>query len=49
LNFIASGGVSNIQDVLELKKIGCSGVIIGKAIYENLISIEDLQIINQQL
>ncbi|MBS4044284.1 MAG: 1-(5-phosphoribosyl)-5-[(5-phosphoribosylamino)methylideneamino]imidazole-4-carboxamide isomerase [Chitinophagaceae bacterium] len=49
LNFIASGGVSSIDDVHQLKKIGCSGVIIGKAIYENLISLEELQSINQQL
>lgn len=49
LNFIASGGVSSIEDVHQLKKIGCSGVIIGKAIYENLISLEELQSINQQL
>ncbi|MEJ7698185.1 MAG: HisA/HisF-related TIM barrel protein [Pyrinomonadaceae bacterium] len=34
LRLIASGGVSSIKDVFELEKIGCSGVIIGKAIYE---------------
>ena len=49
LNFIASGGVSSMDDVHQLKKIGCSGVIIGKAIYENLISLKELQSINQQL
>ncbi|MDF2190247.1 1-(5-phosphoribosyl)-5-[(5-phosphoribosylamino)methylideneamino]imidazole-4-carboxamide isomerase [Paraflavitalea sp. CAU 1676] len=42
LHFIASGGVSNMDDVLELKAIGCSGVIIGKAIYEGRITIKDL-------
>lgn len=40
LKLIASGGVSKIEDVDELEKIGCSGVIIGKAIYEGRISIE---------
>lgn len=42
LNFIASGGVADIQDVIALKEIGCSGVIIGKAIYENRITLKEL-------
>ena len=42
INFIASGGVGNIEDVIELKNIGCAGAIIGKAIYENLITLEEL-------
>lgn len=46
INLIASGGVSHIDDVLQLKEIGCSGVIIGKAIYENLIPLEQLIIYN---
>ncbi len=40
---IASGGVSRISDVQELEEAGCSGVIIGKAIYENRISLHELQ------
>jgi phosphoribosylformimino-5-aminoimidazole carboxamide ribotide isomerase len=43
LKLIASGGVSSIADVFELEKIGCSGVIIGKAIYEGRINLEDLR------
>ncbi|MDH7461242.1 1-(5-phosphoribosyl)-5-[(5-phosphoribosylamino)methylideneamino]imidazole-4-carboxamide isomerase [Chitinophagaceae bacterium 26-R-25] len=43
LHFIASGGVSNIDDVHELREIGCSGAIIGKAIYEGRIAINDLK------
>jgi phosphoribosylformimino-5-aminoimidazole carboxamide ribotide isomerase len=43
LKLIASGGVSNLKDVLELEKIGCSGVIIGKAIYEGRITIDELR------
>jgi len=42
INLIASGGVSSIEDVVELKNIGCAGVIIGKAIYENLVTLEEL-------
>lgn len=44
LNLIASGGVSNIDDLHQLKAIGCSGVIIGKAIYEGYISLAQLQV-----
>ncbi len=43
LRLIASGGVSKIEDVYELDKIGCSGVIIGKAIYEGKIKLADLR------
>lgn len=42
LKLIASGGVSKIEDIYELEKIGCSGVIIGKAIYEGRIRLEQL-------
>ena len=42
INLIASGGVSHIDDVLQLKEIGCTGVIIGKAIYENLITMKQI-------
>ena len=42
VNIIASGGVSNINDLYRLKEIGCSGVIIGKAIYEGRITIKEL-------
>ena len=47
LHFIASGGVSNIDDVHKLADIGCSGVIIGKAIYEGRISLQELQKISR--
>jgi phosphoribosylformimino-5-aminoimidazole carboxamide ribotide isomerase len=43
LHFIASGGVSKMDDVYYLQEIGCKGVIIGKAIYEGRIAIEDLK------
>ncbi len=43
LFFIASGGVSSLQDLDDLQAIGCSGAIVGKAIYENRFSLSDLQ------
>lgn len=42
LYFIASGGVSSMEDIAALKSIGCSGVIVGKAIYEGRIKINEL-------
>jgi phosphoribosylformimino-5-aminoimidazole carboxamide ribotide isomerase len=39
---IASGGISNIEDVDQLEEIGIPAVIIGKAIYEGKISLEEL-------
>ncbi len=42
VNLIASGGVSNINDLYRLKDIGCSGIIIGKAIYEGRITMKEL-------
>ena len=38
-NIIASGGISNIQDVVNVKEKNPFGVILGKALYENKISI----------
>ncbi len=43
INLIASGGVANLKDLDDLKKIGCSGAIVGKAIYEKRISLTELQ------
>ncbi|MGB8194171.1 MAG: 1-(5-phosphoribosyl)-5-[(5-phosphoribosylamino)methylideneamino]imidazole-4-carboxamide isomerase [Chitinophagaceae bacterium] len=42
LHFIASGGVSSLQDLDELRNIGCKGAIVGKAIYEGRIKLEEL-------
>lgn len=42
LNLIASGGVSNLHDLNELRAIGCAAAIVGKAIYENRISLKEL-------
>ncbi|KNB60501.1 1-(5-phosphoribosyl)-5-[(5-phosphoribosylamino)methylideneamino]imidazole-4-carboxamide isomerase [Chryseobacterium sp. Hurlbut01] len=43
IQLVASGGISSIEDVYTMKEIGCSGTIIGKAIYENKISLNQLQ------
>ena len=42
LKLIASGGVSSLDDIRELEKLGCSGVIVGKAIYEGRIALDEL-------
>ncbi len=49
LHFIASGGVSSMDDLFALQSIGCSGAIVGKAIYEGRISLSELQKINQRV
>ncbi|MDN5423571.1 MAG: 1-(5-phosphoribosyl)-5-[(5-phosphoribosylamino)methylideneamino]imidazole-4-carboxamide isomerase [Chryseobacterium sp.] len=43
LRLTASGGISCIEDVERMKEIGCSGTIIGKAIYEGKIELQQLQ------
>jgi len=42
LFFIASGGVSSTKDLDDLRNAGCKGAIVGKAIYENRISLQEL-------
>ncbi|WP_411812815.1 1-(5-phosphoribosyl)-5-[(5-phosphoribosylamino)methylideneamino]imidazole-4-carboxamide isomerase [Chryseobacterium scophthalmum] len=44
IQLIASGGISCIEDVYKMKEIGCSGTIIGKAIYEGRISLKELEV-----
>ncbi|MDV2446368.1 1-(5-phosphoribosyl)-5-[(5-phosphoribosylamino)methylideneamino]imidazole-4-carboxamide isomerase [Elizabethkingia anophelis] len=43
VKLIASGGVSNIEDLHLLKEIGCEGAILGKAIYEGRIKLKELR------
>ena len=40
-NVIASGGISNINDISKVKENNAWGVILGKALYENKITIEE--------
>jgi phosphoribosylformimino-5-aminoimidazole carboxamide ribotide isomerase len=42
INLIASGGISSMIDIGDVEKAGCEGVIIGKAVYEGKISLNDL-------
>lgn len=42
VRLIASGGVSKVEDLNALEKLKVQGVIIGKAIYENKISLKEL-------
>ncbi|MEK9787328.1 MAG: 1-(5-phosphoribosyl)-5-[(5-phosphoribosylamino)methylideneamino]imidazole-4-carboxamide isomerase [Flavobacteriaceae bacterium] len=43
IKLIASGGISKFEELPELAALGCEGVIIGKAIYENRISLKQLE------
>ena len=40
--FIYAGGVSSIEDLRRLAETGFSGVIVGKALYEGLVALEEL-------
>ncbi len=42
LTFTVSGGISSIDDIRELNRLGISRVIVGKAIYENRISLKEI-------
>lgn len=42
LYFIASGGVSSLEDIIALEQIGCKGAIVGKAIYEKRVTLQQL-------
>ena len=41
IDFIASGGVTTIEDIEKLKKAGLYGAIIGRAYYEKTIDLKD--------
>lgn len=43
IKLIASGGISIFDEVPKLAEIGCHGVIIGKAIYENRITLKQIE------
>jgi phosphoribosylformimino-5-aminoimidazole carboxamide ribotide isomerase len=43
IDLIASGGVSSLDDLLLLREAGCSGAIVGKALYEKKILLKDLK------
>ena len=43
LKLIASGGVANMDNLVKLREIGCFGAIVGKAIYENRVTLKELE------
>ena len=43
IDLIASGGITEVAELDELRQAGCDGAIIGKAIYENRITLADLK------
>lgn len=43
VHLIASGGISTFDELPKLAELGCEGTIIGKAIYENRISLKQLE------
>ena len=43
VKLIASGGISQFDELPRLAEMGCEGSIIGKAIYENRISLKQLE------
>jgi phosphoribosylformimino-5-aminoimidazole carboxamide ribotide isomerase len=43
LQLIASGGVTSIQEIIELQQKGLHGAIVGKAIYEGRIKLKELE------
>ena len=43
LEIIASGGITAIEELYKLDELGLSGAIIGKAIYEGKIKLEELK------
>ena len=49
LHFVASGGVSSMNDLSQLVEVGCKGAIVGKAIYEGRISLRELSAFNQSI
>jgi len=43
VNIIASGGIGTLDDIKRLEEIGVYGVIIGRALYENRISFQEIR------
>ena len=43
IDLVASGGISTLEELPKLKTLGCAGVIIGKALYENRIPLKSIE------
>jgi phosphoribosylformimino-5-aminoimidazole carboxamide ribotide isomerase len=48
IHLIASGGVSSLDDLRELRRMGCEGAIVGKALYEGHLGLDALQKLLQE-
>jgi len=44
VKLIASGGITSIDDLKAVKALGCEGAIIGKALYEGKIELNELRV-----
>jgi phosphoribosylformimino-5-aminoimidazole carboxamide ribotide isomerase len=42
INLIASGGISSVKDIEDLREAGCEGAIVGKAVYEGKLTLKEL-------
>jgi phosphoribosylformimino-5-aminoimidazole carboxamide ribotide isomerase len=42
INLIASGGISSVKDIEDVRDAGCEGAIIGKAVYEGKLTLNEL-------
>lgn len=42
INLIASGGISSVKDIEDVREAGCEGAIIGKAVYEGKLTLNEL-------
>jgi phosphoribosylformimino-5-aminoimidazole carboxamide ribotide isomerase len=49
VHLIASGGVTSMDDLINLQAIGCKAAIVGKAIYEGQITMEQITALNPKL
>lgn len=43
IRLVASGGIRHFDDIYCMEKLGCEGVIIGKAFYENRITLKEIE------
>lgn len=46
VRLVASGGITTIEDILCMEKLGCEAAIVGKAFYENKLSLKDIEKFN---
>lgn len=47
-NWIASGGVENLRDLYALREVGCTGCVVGKALLDGKISLQQLKTFNDE-